>query len=88
VVTQTFSGRLTKEAGGVPFLTFSPTEAGGEALNFRRSASMVDDALQKLAEENIIDMDDEPKELMVSNLLVVLTCESQTQPVVNAGSLY
>ncbi len=49
---------------------------------------MVDDALQKLAEENIIDMDDEPKELMVSNLLVVLTCESQTQPVVNAGSLY
>ena len=49
---------------------------------------MVDDALQKLAEENIIDMDDEPKELMVSNLLVVLTCESQTQPVVNEGSLY
>ena len=52
------------------------------------AVGMVDDALQKLAEENIIDMDDERKAAMVSNLLVVLTSESQTQPVVNAGSLY
>ena len=49
---------------------------------------MVDDALQKLAEEKITDMDDESKEVMVSNLLVGLTCESQTQPIVNEGSLY
>ena len=49
---------------------------------------MVDDALQKLAEEKITAMDDESKEVMVSNLLVVLTCESQTQPIVNEGSLY
>jgi len=33
-------------------------------------------------------MDDERKATMVGNLLVVLTSESQTQPVVNAGSLY
>ena len=88
MVIQTFSVRLTKAVGGVPFSTSSPTEAGGEALNFLRSASMVDDALQKLAEEKITDMDDESKEVMVSNLLVVLTCESQTQPIVNEGSLY
>ena len=42
----------------------------------------------KTVEEKIIDMDDDSKEVMVSNLLVVLTCESQTQPVVNEGSLY
>ena len=52
------------------------------------AVGMVDDALQKLSEDNIIDMDDERKATMVSNLLVVLTSESQTQPVVNAGSLY
>ena len=39
-------------------------------------------------EENIIDMSNERKAAMVSNLLVVSTTQSQHQPDVNAGSLY
>jgi len=52
------------------------------------AVGMVQSALNKLAEEKIVDLDEERKAAMISNLLVVLCSEDSTQPVVNTGSLY
>ena len=49
---------------------------------------MVEMALGMLSEKNVVHLDDERKAAMVSNLMVVLCGERDTQPVVNAGSLY
>ena len=49
---------------------------------------MVESALSKLEERDIVDLDSERRASMVSNLLVVLCSDSSTQPVVNTGSLY
>ena len=49
---------------------------------------MVQLALEQLKEKGIIDLDDERRAAMVSNLLVVLCSDRSTQPVVNTGSLY
>jgi regulator of protease activity HflC (stomatin/prohibitin superfamily) len=52
------------------------------------AVGMVQLALQRLQEENVVDLDEERKAAMVSNLLVVLCSEQATQQVVNTGSLY
>ncbi|ONI87762.1 hypothetical protein ALI22I_21505 [Saccharothrix sp. ALI-22-I] len=52
------------------------------------AVGMVQLALAKLAEEDVVELDEERKAAMVSNLLVVLCGDRSTQPVVNAGSLY
>jgi SPFH domain / Band 7 family len=52
------------------------------------AVGMVQMALSRLAEEGIIELDEERKAAMVSNLLVVLCGDRGTQPIVNAGSLY
>lgn len=52
------------------------------------SVGMVEMALDKLAEREVVELDEERKATMVSNLLVVLCGDQGTQPVVNAGSLY
>ena len=52
------------------------------------AVSMVDDALRRLAEHRVVELDDERKAHMVSNLLVVLCGNTDAQPVVNAGTLY
>lgn len=52
------------------------------------AVSMVDMALKKLSEENIVELDDERKAAMVSNLLVVLCGNKDAQPIVNSGSIY
>jgi len=52
------------------------------------AVGMVDMALQMLAEERVVELDEERKAAMVSNLLVVLTGEQAAAPVLNAGSLY
>ncbi len=52
------------------------------------AVGMVEMALDKLKEENVVDLDDERKAAMVSNLLVVLCGNRDAQPVVNSGSLY
>ena len=52
------------------------------------AVSMVENAIQLLSEKDVVDLDDERKAAMVSNLMVVLCSERDTQPVVNAGSLY
>lgn len=52
------------------------------------AVGMVKMALNKLSEENIIDLDEDKKAAMVSNLLVVLCSEEGVQPVVNSGTLH
>ncbi len=52
------------------------------------AVGMVEDALEMLNERDVVELDEERKASMVSNLLVVLTSENQTTPVVNTGSLY
>jgi hypothetical protein len=45
-------------------------------------------ALQRLADEGMVELDEERKASMVSNLLVVLCGDRAAQPVVNTGTLY
>jgi len=52
------------------------------------AVSMVQLALHQLSEQRIVELDEERKAAMVSNLLVVLCGEQRAQPVVNAGTLY
>jgi regulator of protease activity HflC (stomatin/prohibitin superfamily) len=52
------------------------------------AVSMVESALQLLAEKGVVELDDERKAAMVSNLMVVLCSERDTQPIVNTGTLY
>jgi hypothetical protein len=52
------------------------------------AVGMVELALSRLAEQDVVQLDEERKAAMVSNLLVVLCGDRSTQPVVNAGSLY
>jgi hypothetical protein len=52
------------------------------------AVGMVDMALRRLSEQDIVDLDEERKAAMVSNLLVVLCGDRDTQPVVNTGTLY
>ncbi|THF71721.1 SPFH domain-containing protein [Deinococcus sp. Arct2-2] len=82
-------------------LAYSPEIAGAMLQRQQASAiiaartqivqgavGMVQMALQQLSEQKIVELDEERKAQMVSNLLVVLTSERGTQPIVNAGSLY
>lgn len=52
------------------------------------AVSMVDMALKKLSDNRIVELDDERKAQMVSNLLIVLCGNRDAQPVVNSGSIY
>ncbi len=52
------------------------------------AVGMVEMALERLNEHNIVDLDEERKAAMVSNLLVVLCGSKDAQPIVNSGSLY
>ena len=52
------------------------------------AVGMVEMALSKLSENEIVQLDEERKAAMVSNLLVVLCGNRDAQPVVNSGSLY
>ena len=52
------------------------------------AVNMVDMALAELSAKNVVDLDDERKAAMVSNLMVVLCGESDAQPVLNTGTLY
>jgi regulator of protease activity HflC (stomatin/prohibitin superfamily) len=52
------------------------------------AVTMVEMALAGLSEKNIVELDNERKAAMVSNLLVVLCAESNVQPIVNTGTLY
>ena len=52
------------------------------------AVGMVEMALKKLADNKTVDLDDERKAAMVSNLLVVLCGNKDAQPIVNSGSIY
>jgi SPFH domain / Band 7 family len=68
-------------------------QQAGAVIGARRrivegAVGMVQMALQRLDEEGVVELDEERKAAMVSNLLVVLCSEQATQQVVNTGSLY
>jgi hypothetical protein len=52
------------------------------------AVGMVEAALNSLKDKGVVDLDDERRAAMVSNLLVVLCSDRATQPVVNTGSIY
>jgi regulator of protease activity HflC (stomatin/prohibitin superfamily) len=52
------------------------------------AVSMVQMALRELSEKQVVDLDDERKAAMVSNLMTVLCSDSDVQPVINTGTLY
>jgi hypothetical protein len=52
------------------------------------AVSMVELALNALSKKQIIDLDEDKKASMVSNLMVVLCSDKDTTPVVNTGTLY
>ncbi|MFC1701866.1 SPFH domain-containing protein, partial [Pseudomonadota bacterium] len=52
------------------------------------AVGMVKLALDELKEQDVIDLDDERRASMVSNLLVVLCAQENAQPVLNTGSMY
>ncbi len=82
-------------------LAYAP-EIAGEMLRRQQAAAvvaarqlivdgavgMVETALARLSERQIVELDEERKAAMVSNLLVVLCSDRGAQPVVNSGSLY
>ena len=57
-------------------------------LIVRGAVGMVENALADLNERGVVDLDEDRKAAMVSNLLVVLCADREAQPVVNAGTLY
>ena len=52
------------------------------------AVSMVDMALKELDEKRVVQLDDERKAAMVSNLMTVLCSESEVHPIINTGTLY
>lgn len=89
------------EESRISHLAYAPEIAGAmlqrqqaEAIVAARSrivdgaVGMVEMALAKLEEHKTIEMDDERKAAMVSNLLVVLCAQNHAQPIVNTGTLY
>ena len=92
---------ITVDECGFTHLAYAP-EIAGAMLRRQQAAAvvaaretlvagavgMVEMALELLSRKNIVQLDDERKAAMVSNLMVVLCGERDTQPVVNAGSLY
>ncbi len=62
--------------------------AGARQRIVEGAAGMVRLALQRLEEEGVVELDEERKATMMSNLLVALCSEQATQPVVDTGTLY
>ena len=94
------SGIIVDEAG-LTHLAYAPEIAGAMLRRQQADAviaarkkvvigavGMVEDALSKLSSDGIIDLDDERRAAMVSNLMVVLCGDREAHPVVNAGTLY
>lgn len=92
---------ITVDECGLTHLAYAPEIAGAmlrrqqaeAVIGARRklvegAVSMVEMALAHLSERQVVELDDERRAAMVSNLMVVLCGERDTQPVVNAGSLY
>ena len=96
----TQAGVLVIEAR-ISHLAYSPEIAGvmlqrqqasaviaARSMIVEGAVGMVEMALAMLSEKNVVELDDERRAAMVSNLMVVLVGDRDTQPVVNAGTLY
>lgn len=94
-------GGIIVDEAGLTHLAYAPEIAGAMLRRQQADAviaarqkvvlgavGMVEDALTKLAADGIVDLDDERKAAMVSNLMVVLCGDREAHPIVNAGSLY
>ncbi|MGV6946307.1 SPFH domain-containing protein [Sphingobacterium kyonggiense] len=92
---------IVVEEARISHLAYAPEIAGAMLQRQQASAivaarakivegavGMVDMALKKLSQEGIVELDDEKKAAMVSNLMVVLCGEKAAQPIVNTGTLY
>jgi len=92
---------ITVDECGLTHLAYAPEIAGAmlrrqqaEAVIGARkklvegAVTMVEMALHQLSEKDVVHLDDERRAAMVSNLMVVLCSERDTQPVVNTGTLY
>lgn len=92
---------ITVDECGLTHLAYAPEIAGAmlrrqqaeAVISARRklvegAVSMVEMALTQLSEKNVVELDAERRAAMVSNLMVVLCGERDTQPVVNTGTLY
>lgn len=92
---------LTVDECGLTHLAYAPEIAGAmlrrqqaeAVIGARRklvegAVSMVEMALTQLSEKNVVELDDERRAAMVSNLMVVLCGEREAQPIVNTGTLY
>ena len=92
---------ITVDEAGLTHLAYAPEIAGAmlrrqqadAVISARRkvvigAVGMVEDALQKLSHDGIVELDEERRAAMVSNLLVVLCGDREAQPVVNTGTLY
>ena len=94
------AGIIVDEAG-LTHLAYAPEIAGAMLRRQQADAviaarkkvvigavSMVEDALTKLSTDGVVQLDDERKAAMVSNLMVVLCGDKEAHPVVNTGTLY
>ncbi|RVT92413.1 SPFH domain-containing protein [Sphingomonas crocodyli] len=92
---------ITVDECGLTHLAYAPEIAGAmlrrqqaEAVVAARAklvegaVSMVEMALEQLSARDVVELDDERRAAMVSNLMVVLCGERETQPIVNTGTLY
>jgi regulator of protease activity HflC (stomatin/prohibitin superfamily) len=92
---------ITVDECGLTHLAYAPEIAGAmlrrqqadAVISARKklvegAVSMVEMALQQLSEKNVVELDDERRAAMVSNLMVVLCGEREAQPIVNTGTLY
>lgn len=92
---------IAVDEAGLTHLAYAPEIAGAmlrrqqadAVIAARRkvvigAVGMVEDALAKLSEDGIVELDDERKAAMVSNLMIVLCGDREAQPVVNTGTLY
>lgn len=92
---------ITVDESGFTHLAYAPEIAGAMLRRQQAQAvvaarqtlvegavGMVETALAMLSEKNVVELDDERRAAMVSNLMVVLCGERDTQPVVNTGTLY
>ena len=101
LIARLVAAGLTVDECGLTHLAYAPEIAGAmlrrqqaqavvaaRATLVAGAVGMVEMALDQLSAKNVVELDDERRAAMVSNLMVVLCGERDTQPVVNTGTLY
>ena len=101
LIARLVSAGITVDECGFTHLAYAPEIAGAmlrrqqaqavvaaRATLVEGAVGMVEMALDLLSAKNVVELDDERRAAMVSNLMVVLCGERDTQPVVNTGTLY